>query len=156
MSHAFIYSSSMYLHDYVLIVSFTNKTIQLATYYQGIRSFDVLLIINCDVDDMKLILLSVKIAHDLNILFIIVYTFTFVLCRYMYIYVKQSNVQFFLFYSEQSIASARASVMIYDDVNKKWVPSGTSSGLSKVQIYQHTAHQTFRVVGRKLHDHEVR
>ncbi|VEN52852.1 unnamed protein product [Callosobruchus maculatus] len=57
--------------------------------------------------------------------------------------------------SEQSIASARASVMIYDDVNKKWVPSGTSSGLSKVHIYQHVQHQTFRVVGRKLQDHEV-
>ncbi|XP_044753105.1 protein enabled isoform X3 [Coccinella septempunctata] len=57
--------------------------------------------------------------------------------------------------SEQSIASARASVMIYDDINKKWVPSGTSSGLSKVHIYQHTVQQTFRVVGRKLQDHEV-
>ncbi|KAL1516565.1 hypothetical protein ABEB36_000466 [Hypothenemus hampei] len=57
--------------------------------------------------------------------------------------------------SETSIASARASVMIYDDVNKKWVPSGTSSGLSKVHIYQHQVHQTFRVVGRKLQDHEV-
>ncbi|KAJ8944118.1 hypothetical protein NQ318_013300 [Aromia moschata] len=45
--------------------------------------------------------------------------------------------------------------MIYDDVNKKWVPSGTSSGLSKVHIYQHTVQQTFRVVGRKLQDHEV-
>ncbi|CAG9856037.1 unnamed protein product [Phyllotreta striolata] len=56
---------------------------------------------------------------------------------------------------EQSIASARASVMVYDDVNKKWIPSGTSSGLSKVHIYQHTVHQTFRVVGRKLQDHEV-
>lgn len=66
------------------------------------------------------------------------------------------NVMFFLRFSEQSIASARASVMIYDDVNKKWVPSGSSSGLSKVHIYQHTVHQTFRVVGRKLQDHEVR
>lgn len=56
---------------------------------------------------------------------------------------------------EQSIASARASVMIYDDINKKWVPSGSSSGLSKVHIYQHTVQQTFRVVGRKLQDHEV-
>ncbi|KAK7864975.1 hypothetical protein R5R35_004949 [Gryllus longicercus] len=57
--------------------------------------------------------------------------------------------------SEQSIASARASVMIYDDVNKKWVPSGSSSGLSKVHIYQHQVNNTFRVVGRKLQDHEV-
>ena len=58
-------------------------------------------------------------------------------------------------FSEQSIASARASVMIYDDVNKKWMPSGTSSGLSKVHIYQHQVNNTFRVVGRKLQDHEV-
>ncbi|KAK9718070.1 WH1 domain [Popillia japonica] len=57
--------------------------------------------------------------------------------------------------NEQSIASARASVMIYDDGTKKWIPSGTSSGLSKVQIYQHTVQQTFRVVGRKLQNHEV-
>lgn len=54
--------------------------------------------------------------------------------------------------SESSIASARASVMIYDDVNKKWIPSGSSSGLSKVHIYQHLTNNTFRVVGRKLQD----
>uniref|UniRef100_A0A1S4L5C4 Uncharacterized protein n=2 Tax=Ixodes scapularis TaxID=6945 RepID=A0A1S4L5C4_IXOSC len=56
---------------------------------------------------------------------------------------------------EQSVASARAAVLVYDDNNKKWVPSGSSSGLSKVHIYQHTVNGTFRVVGRKLHDHEV-
>ncbi|CAL1266677.1 unnamed protein product [Larinioides sclopetarius] len=57
--------------------------------------------------------------------------------------------------NEQSIASARASVMVYDDINKKWIPSGSSSGLSKVHIYQHLTNNTFRVVGRKLQDHEV-
>ena len=46
--------------------------------------------------------------------------------------------------------------MIYDDLNKKWVPSGTSHGLSKVHIYHHFINNTFRVVGRKLQDHEVR
>eukprot|EP00095_Tigriopus_kingsejongensis_P008599 maker-scaffold460_size165339-snap-gene-0.25 protein:Tk08599 transcript:maker-scaffold460_size165339-snap-gene-0.25-mRNA-1 annotation:"protein enabled isoform x2" len=56
---------------------------------------------------------------------------------------------------EQSIASARASVMIYDDVNKNWMPSGSSHGLSKVHIYHHFINSTFRVVGRKLQDHEV-
>lgn len=45
--------------------------------------------------------------------------------------------------------------MVYDDVQKKWIPSGTSSGLSKVQIYHHQQNNTFRVVGRKLQDHEV-
>jgi len=35
------------------------------------------------------------------------------------------------------------------------VPSGSSQGLSKIHIYQHTVNNTFRVVGRKLHDHEV-
>ncbi|XP_012937173.2 ena/VASP-like protein [Aplysia californica] len=58
-------------------------------------------------------------------------------------------------YGEVPIISARASVMIYDDANKKWVPSGSTQGLSKVQIYQHTSNNTFRVVGRKLQDHEV-
>ncbi|XP_025422573.1 vasodilator-stimulated phosphoprotein isoform X3 [Sipha flava] len=56
---------------------------------------------------------------------------------------------------ETSIASARASVMIYDDNSKKWIPSGTSSGLSKVHIFKHVINNTFRVVGRKLQDHEV-
>lgn len=45
--------------------------------------------------------------------------------------------------------------MVYDDTQKKWVPSGTSSGLSKVQIFHHQQNNTFRVVGRKLQDHEV-
>lgn len=57
---------------------------------------------------------------------------------------------------EQPIVAARASVMIYDDENKKWIHSGTSTGVSKVHIYQHMTNNTFRVVGRKLHDHEVR
>ena len=45
--------------------------------------------------------------------------------------------------------------MIYDEGNRRWVPSGSSQGLSKIHIYQHTLNNTFRVVGRKLHDHEV-
>ena len=35
---------------------------------------------------------------------------------------------------EQSIAAPLASVMVYDDLNKKWVPAGSSHGLSKVTI----------------------
>lgn len=57
--------------------------------------------------------------------------------------------------NEQSIIAARASVMVYDDTNKKWIPSGTSSGVSRVHIYQNTLNNTFRVVGRKLQDHEL-
>lgn len=45
--------------------------------------------------------------------------------------------------------------MIYDEGLKKWIPSGNSSGLSKVQIFHHIQNNTFRVVGRKLQDHEV-
>jgi len=56
---------------------------------------------------------------------------------------------------EQSIAAARASVMIYDDIKKNWIPAGSSLGLSKVHIYHHIINSTFRVVGRKLQDHEV-
>lgn len=57
--------------------------------------------------------------------------------------------------SEQVIVSAKANVMVYDDINRKWNPSGSSPGLSKVQIYQHLLNQTYRVVGRKVQDHEV-
>ncbi|KAK7590358.1 hypothetical protein V9T40_001971 [Parthenolecanium corni] len=45
--------------------------------------------------------------------------------------------------------------MIYDDANKRWIPSGSSSGVSKVHIFQHNFQNSFRVVGRKLQDHEV-
>jgi enabled protein len=45
--------------------------------------------------------------------------------------------------------------MVYDDQTKKWNPSGSGPGLSKVQIYQHLLNQSYRVVGRKLQDHEV-
>ncbi|XP_038250739.1 protein enabled homolog isoform X18 [Dermochelys coriacea] len=57
--------------------------------------------------------------------------------------------------SEQSICQARAAVMVYDDTNKKWVPAGGSTGFSRVHIYHHTGNNTFRVVGRKIQDHQV-
>ncbi|KAL0609291.1 Protein enabled-like protein [Plecturocebus cupreus] len=55
---------------------------------------------------------------------------------------------------EQSICQARAAVMVYDDANKKWVPAGGSTGFSRVHIYHHTGNNTFRVVGRKIQDHQ--
>lgn len=72
-----------------------------------------------------------------------------------YLAVDWLNICVINYFSETSITSARASVMIYDDNSKKWVPSGTSSGLSKVHIFKHVTNNTFRVVGRKLQDHEV-
>ncbi|KAJ8256363.1 hypothetical protein COCON_G00185150 [Conger conger] len=53
--------------------------------------------------------------------------------------------------SESSICQARATVMIYDDGNKKWVPAGTGAqSFSRVQIYHNPSTNAFRVVGRKL------
>lgn len=69
--------------------------------------------------------------------------------------ITNNSFRFIYRCSEQSIIGARASVMVYDDGQKKWVPSGSSSGLSKVHIYHHQQNNTFRVVGRKLQDHEV-
>lgn len=66
------------------------------------------------------------------------------------------KVGFFL--SEQSITNVFASVVVYDDQCKKWIPSGSSGtqGVSKVQIFHHLQMNTFRVVGRKTtQDHEV-
>ncbi|CAF96784.1 unnamed protein product, partial [Tetraodon nigroviridis] len=55
---------------------------------------------------------------------------------------------------EQSICQARAAVMVYDDANRKWVPAGGSTGFSRVHIYHHTGNNAFRVVGRKIQDHQ--
>ena len=54
--------------------------------------------------------------------------------------------------NEVAVCSAKASVMLYEDATKKWVPSGESGqqGLSKVQIYQHQSINSFRIVGRKI------
>ncbi|XP_067847893.1 ena/VASP-like protein isoform X7 [Heptranchias perlo] len=59
-------------------------------------------------------------------------------------------------FSEQSICQARASVMVYDDSSKKWVPAKPGQqGFSRVNIYHNTSNNTFRVVGMKLQDQQV-
>ncbi|NXA41803.1 EVL protein, partial [Eudromia elegans] len=61
-----------------------------------------------------------------------------------------------LFSSEQSICQARASVMVYDDTSKKWVPiKPGQQGFSRINIYHNIATNTFRVVGVKLQDQQV-
>ncbi|XP_048341339.1 ena/VASP-like protein isoform X2 [Sphaerodactylus townsendi] len=59
-------------------------------------------------------------------------------------------------HGEQSICQARASVMVYDDTSKKWVPiKPGQQGFSRINIYHNTASNTFRVVGVKLQDQQV-
>lgn len=68
---------------------------------------------------------------------------------YVYCYTYSSH-------AEHAIVSAKASVMIYDDNSKKWMPAGGGSNqISKVQIFQHATYGTFRVVGRKCQGHDV-
>ncbi|XP_059354061.1 ena/VASP-like protein isoform X1 [Carassius carassius] len=58
--------------------------------------------------------------------------------------------------SEQSICQARASVMVYDDTSKKWVPiKPGQQGFSRINIYHNTSSSSFRVVGVKLQDQQV-
>lgn len=53
--------------------------------------------------------------------------------------------------SETVLCSARATVMIYDDTNKKWVTAGSgSSAYSHVQLLHRPAAGAFRVVARKI------
>nr|KAF6281948.1 vasodilator stimulated phosphoprotein [Pipistrellus kuhlii] len=53
--------------------------------------------------------------------------------------------------SETVICSSRATVMLYDDGNKRWLPAGTGpQAFSRVQIYHNPAANSFRVVGRKM------
>ncbi|KTG41113.1 hypothetical protein cypCar_00022135 [Cyprinus carpio] len=54
-------------------------------------------------------------------------------------------------HSESSICQARATVMTYNDADKKWVPAGTGpQAFSRVQIYHNPSNNAFRVVGRKM------
>uniref|UniRef100_A0A8C0CTU1 Protein enabled homolog n=1 Tax=Balaenoptera musculus TaxID=9771 RepID=A0A8C0CTU1_BALMU len=59
------------------------------------------------------------------------------------------------FSRNSSICQARTALMVYDDANKKWMPAGGSTRFSRVHIYHHTGNNTFRVVGRKIQDHQV-
>lgn len=61
-------------------------------------------------------------------------------------------------FSESSICQARATVMIYDDGNKKWLPAGAGAqAFSRVQIYHNPTNNAFRIVGRKMQtDQQVR
>lgn len=53
--------------------------------------------------------------------------------------------------SESSICQARATVMIYDDGSKKWLPAGAGpQAFSRVQIYHNPTNNAFRIVGRKM------
>lgn len=62
-----------------------------------------------------------------------------------------SSLSFFFMHSESSICQARATVMIYNDADKKWVPAGTGpQAFSRVQIYHNPSNNAFRVVGRKM------
>ncbi len=47
--------------------------------------------------------------------------------------------------------------MIYDDTSKKWVPvKPGQQGFSRINIYHNTVNNSFRVVGVKLQDQQVR
>uniref|UniRef100_A0A672QXC8 Vasodilator stimulated phosphoprotein a n=1 Tax=Sinocyclocheilus grahami TaxID=75366 RepID=A0A672QXC8_SINGR len=51
---------------------------------------------------------------------------------------------------EQSICQARATVMMYDDGSKRWLPAGSGAqAISRVHIFQNPSNNSFRVVGRK-------
>ncbi|KTG40603.1 hypothetical protein cypCar_00029956 [Cyprinus carpio] len=55
-----------------------------------------------------------------------------------------------MFCSEQSICQARATVMMYDDGSKRWLPAGSGAqAISRVHIFQNPSNNSFRVVGRK-------
>ena len=51
--------------------------------------------------------------------------------------------------------TCKASVMIYDDAERKWKTAGRTAGLSGICIYWHMVENTFRVIGRKEQDGEV-
>lgn len=77
-------------------------------------------------------------------------------CRLFFLWLilpyKLTHELYFAFHcSESSICQARATVMIYDDGNKKWLPAGAGpQSFSRVQIYHNPTNNAFRIVGRKM------
>ncbi|NWR95987.1 VASP protein, partial [Furnarius figulus] len=53
--------------------------------------------------------------------------------------------------SERVLCSARATVLLYDDAQKLWVPAGGPPQTpSCVQLFHHPGTQSCRLVGRRL------
>ncbi|NXQ28856.1 VASP protein, partial [Alaudala cheleensis] len=53
--------------------------------------------------------------------------------------------------SEQLVCSARASVLVYDEAQKLWVPAGGApQGPGCVQLFHLPGRCSFRLVGRRL------
>ncbi|CAG5099892.1 Oidioi.mRNA.OKI2018_I69.XSR.g16737.t1.cds [Oikopleura dioica] len=55
---------------------------------------------------------------------------------------------------ESPVCSVRASVMMYNQTEKRWYPC-SGNGISRVCIYQHPQNRSFRVVGRKNDTQEL-
>uniref|UniRef100_A0A8U7N2Y0 Uncharacterized protein n=1 Tax=Corvus moneduloides TaxID=1196302 RepID=A0A8U7N2Y0_CORMO len=54
--------------------------------------------------------------------------------------------------SEQVLCSARASVLLYDEGQRQWVPAGgPPQSPSCVQLFHQPSTHSFRLVGRRLH-----
>lgn len=55
---------------------------------------------------------------------------------------------------EDILTSCKATAMIYNDVQKKWLHCA-SNGPAKIQLLFASETQTYRIVGRQIQDHEV-
>ncbi len=52
--------------------------------------------------------------------------------------------------------SAQAAVLLYQNEDKKWVPTGPSNGAAKISLYKNDANMTYRIVARNIANREVR
>ena len=46
--------------------------------------------------------------------------------------------------------------MVYNNEIKKWEHAGGVQGISRVHVYFNNGNNLYRIVGRKLHDNEVK
>jgi hypothetical protein len=54
------------------------------------------------------------------------------------------------------VIAAKATIMLYDDATKRWLPGGSANpGISRIQIFQNVSTNTYRIIGRKISDQEV-
>lgn len=54
--------------------------------------------------------------------------------------------------SEKAVYSARAVVYYFDSAKKSWAPTPVGNDFSRVDIYENTQTNSYRVIGRGLVD----
>ena len=93
---------------------------------------------------------STDFLPDFELCYILFYRSTFHFLKLLFEFSRMDSGSSL----ESPVCSVRASVMMYNQTEKRWYPC-SGNGISRVCIYQHPQNRSFRVVGRKNDTQEL-